>query len=79
MGSPPLARGIHVLVIKDYHPVRITPACAGNTFLDLLIHFLWQDHPRLRGEYSFGVNRSRLSPGSPPLARGILSLYSTQQ
>ena len=71
MGSPPLARGIRLATNADTATARITPACAGNTFLDLLIHFLWQDHPRLRGEYSFGVNRSRLSPGSPPLARGI--------
>ena len=71
MGSPPLARGIHVLVIKDYHPVRITPACAGNTFLDLLIHFLWQDHPRLRGEYRPVFQHRAVLLGSPPLARGI--------
>jgi len=30
-GSPPHARGIHSKTYWDIHPVRITPACAGNT------------------------------------------------
>ena len=73
MGSPPLARGIRLATNADTATARITPACAGNTFLDLLIHFLWQDHPRLRGEYSTASISSPVKLGSPPLARGILN------
>ena len=72
MGSPPLARGIHVLVIKDYHPVRITPACAGNTVCNGSARTGAWDHPRLRGEYCDFVFWCCHLWGSPPLARGIL-------
>ena len=71
MGSPPLARGIHVLVIKDYHPVRITPACAGNTVCNGSARTGAWDHPRLRGEYDWLQMRIQQRLGSPPLARGI--------
>ena len=51
-GSPPLARGIHnrekSLELYD----RITPACAGNTNLQVSLMQAVRDHPRLRGEYT---------------------------
>ena len=70
-GSPPLARGIPMTQAVCAHPIRITPACAGNTTDSKLEGRLHRDHPRLRGEYeeSRGADNGRL--GSPPLARGI--------
>ena len=70
-GSPPLARGIPMTQAVCAHPIRITPACAGNTTDSKLEGRLHRDHPRLRGEYeeSRGTDNGRL--GSPPLARGI--------
>ena len=31
LGSPPHARGTHLLLAEFQPPDRITPACAGNT------------------------------------------------
>ena len=54
---------------------RITPACAGNTLLDTWQSVRGGDHPRLRGEYpEFKILKPFLK-GSPPLARGIHSIY----
>ena len=51
MGSPPLARGIHLFADSLRPGAGITPACAGNTIVTpFFFRFLW-DHPRLRGEY----------------------------
>ncbi len=36
-GSPPLARGTEVKVCSDSAYVGITPACAGNSVLQLII------------------------------------------
>ena len=50
-GSPPLARGILPDRAGQAISPGITPACAGNTlkFTDFIT--LYEDHPRLRGEY----------------------------
>ena len=56
----------------------ITPACAGNTAggaPDLRCN---RDHPRLRGEYLFQRYNGLHSAGSPPLARGILTMLMIQ-
>ena len=50
-GSPPLARGIQVILDEDDYSKGITPACAGNTPLRLDQAIRSWDHPRLRGEY----------------------------
>ena len=51
-GSPPLARGIHLLICQDLLGFRITPACAGNTSWSVPLNQKRRDHPRLRGEYT---------------------------
>ena len=71
-GSPPLARGIPSGVPAPGGFARITPACAGNTFVCHKTLLPGWDHPRLRGEYSASGSRIDHEPGSPPLARGIL-------
>ena len=71
VGSPPLARGIHARNKGIRDRIRITPACAGNTFQYLPRLHRQRDHPRLRGEYARGDGSHGNDPGSPPLARGI--------
>ena len=51
-GSPPLARGILAVINTDKFGVRITPACAGNTWCRKGKRRSIRDHPRLRGEYT---------------------------
>ena len=78
VGSPPLARGIRSYKIPLMAQQRITPACAGNTAggaPDLRCN---RDHPRLRGEYLFQRYNGLHSAGSPPLARGILTMLMIQ-
>ena len=50
----------------------ITPACAGNTVVKQVADNMFEDHPRLRGEYMFQNSAYGNKWGSPPLARGIL-------
>ena len=49
----------------------IIPARAGFTILGLGDDRLRTDHPRSRGVYLTGWERTRASPGSSPLARGL--------
>ena len=65
LGSPPLARGIHLDFLDFVRAVRITPACAGNTLSPKNKGRQTEDHPRLRGEYrqqSLMLSRYRGSP-----------------
>ena len=71
VGSPPLARGIHARNKGIRDRIRITPACAGNTFQYLPRLHRQRDHPRLRGEYIVFFSQPEAEHGSPPLARGI--------
>ena len=74
LGSPPLARGVLPLpCITTFH-FRITPACAGSTLFFSPLHPFKKDHPRLRGEYNKRTPERHYLPGSPPLARGVLSV-----
>ena len=77
VGSPPLARGIHVKKEGMFDTQRITPACAGNTFKGWLPKSCLWDHPRLRGEYVIKWLKPVRNTGSPPLARGILNLENS--
>ena len=52
-GSPPLARGVQKQKGELITWIRITPACAGSTFVCIPVCQLDKDHPRLRGEYDF--------------------------
>ena len=74
-GSPPLARGIRQSGVGDTCRERITPACAGNTPQSEAETRHIRDHSRLRGEYNSSEMKLSCTPGSPPLARGILSVH----
>ena len=52
LGSPPHTRGVSFLLSTSSRPLRITPACAENTFKDFKNVIGARDHPRLRGEYN---------------------------
>ena len=78
-GSPPLARGKG----RRPHPCRpfgrITPACAGKRQNCKQLFWICRDHPRLRGEKVSKVKNNLLSQGSPPLARGkVENFYSDE-
>ena len=75
VGSPPLARGKARAVRVNKRRIRITPACAGKSFLFYDIRFTPKDHPRLRGEKQPGHTPENSREGSPPLARG--KVYAT--
>ena len=70
-GSPPLARGIPLIIAISAFMTGITPACAGNTQNRLTKIRGDRDHPRLRGEYTIEKDLNIILRGSPPLARGI--------
>ena len=72
VGSPPHARGRHVLYVIFDDNYRITPACAGKTRFGDVPHGERQDHPRMRGEDPYFVGWVLLQSGSPPHARGRL-------
>ena len=73
VGSSPLARGVQRPTIIWMRHSRIIPACAGNTAVLHLPHYLEWDHPRLRGEYLWYSRGDGCWSGSSPLARGILN------
>ena len=52
-GSPPHARGRHMVAIVHYANRRITPACAGKTWRCWVLGWRPWDHPRMRGEDFF--------------------------
>ncbi len=71
LGSPPPVRGIHRIICLSSRNPRITPACAGNTYVLRDGIRGYQDHPRLCGEYSLYVATNHRFVGSPPPVRGI--------
>ena len=71
IGSPPLARGVQTTVTDIDFSIRITPACAGSTNVQVPHKLSDKDHPRLRGEYTFVNSFNPQLTGSPPLARGV--------
>ena len=71
LGSPPRVRGIPEKAGEVVMKIRITPACAGNTELDVLDKALAEDHPRVCGEYAWGKYAAHAPQGSPPRVRGI--------
>ena len=50
-GSPPHARGILFSFAFQAINAGITPACAGNTYSEVVGFENRWDHPRMRGEY----------------------------
>ena len=69
-GSSPHARGARNGHIKTDGSAGIIPACAGSTVFNQTLHFLFRDHPRMRGEHFLSRNVSNPSKGSSPHARG---------
>jgi len=74
-GSPPPARGAPAPGPKTRLAARITPACAGSTFGQVLGAVPPLDHPRLRGEHADRHRGHERGGGSPPPARGALSIH----
>ena len=72
LGSPPLAWGIPPTEVGKLCFYRITPTCVGNTVYGIVGPISGQDHPHLRGEYTFKRRYKLFWRGSPPLAWGIL-------
>ena len=70
LGSPPHARGKFTVLTATTAPAGITPACAGKMIGIRLQDVRKRDHPRMRGENSMGVLKSKYHRGSPPHARG---------
>ena len=70
LGSPPHVRGKVRRHRNDYLSVRITPACAGKSFLILDMNRFPKDHPRLCGEKGLWQCSQISIPGSPPHVRG---------
>ena len=73
-GSPPLARGTAGAVTVVVTAEGITPACAGNRAPVVKSAILIRDHPRLRGEQMHMFDLHRHTQGSPPLARGTVTV-----
>ena len=71
-GSPPLARGTAPPAPFVCDVVGITPACAGNSYVNCPRLEVNVDHPRLRGEQLHSVRHGAGDKGSPPLARGTV-------
>ena len=69
-GSPPHARGRHMVAIVHYANRRITPACAGKTRRNRWLRKRSTDHPRMRGEDKACTDVWNGAAGSPPHARG---------
>ena len=71
-GSSPLARGLPPRLAPGLSSRRIIPARAGFTEPVRTALLSLQDHPRSRGVYPASTRRTEATPGSSPLARGLL-------
>ena len=71
-GSSPLARGLRWVNVERPVTGRIIPARAGFTRGTRATVSSRRDHPRSRGVYSWGSRLPLETPGSSPLARGLL-------
>ena len=78
-GSPPHARGRLGIFITSYARDRITPACAGKTFVAVHLCEAKEDHPRMRGEDTDTPAFNEFAYGSPPHARGRPSFLSKRR
>ena len=69
-GSPPRVRGKLHFPASAFLPTRITPACAGKTFLIHGSGIQSSDHPRVCGENLLSSPTVIRAAGSPPRVRG---------
>ena len=65
-------------MLAYYKADRITPAHAGTTDTNIGLCLYVQDHPRSRGDYAFFFLVQFISLGSPPLTRGLHSVWSVR-
>ena len=81
VGSPPHVRGKVDKNVANKIQERITPACAGKSFMWMKFCPVTQDHPRMCGEKCFRCGCTRPALGSPPHVRGkaLISLKDTKQ
>ena len=73
-GSPPLVRGKAPSSSARKRVKRITPACAGKSWIHPQNFLALRDHPRLCGEKFVSVIVAYWIVGSPPLVRGKESI-----
>ena len=69
-GSPPRVRGTGLRPAQGRDPLRITPACAGNSPAFPFPFSHGPDHPRVCGEQVRRKKPYRDATGSPPRVRG---------
>ena len=69
-GSSPHARGARKRSTRECCECGIIPACAGSTFGHFAAGHSDGDHPRMRGEHSWGRLQTTSLLGSSPHARG---------
>ena len=75
-GSAPRARGTLHGDQREVPRQRVSPACAGNTWIVPVVLPVLTGQPRVRGEHSNGSIDATLLNGSAPRARGtLLTLY----
>ena len=79
LGSSPLARGLLGVRQAVQHQDGIIPARAGFTTCVCGSQISPRDHPRSRGVYASRPWRGPASPGSSPLARGLLALCTLNE
>ena len=72
MGSPPRVRGKLIAAFNLSGSPRITPACAGKTYIAAGTDVRAEDHPRVCGENSINWTCQSAARGSPPRVRGKL-------
>ena len=72
-GSPPRVRELPAAVIIFPITYRITPACAGITDSTRVFPCIFQDHPRVCGNYLGKRHGTQQYIGSPPRVRELLT------
>ena len=70
LGSPPRVRGTEGELLTCTQRIRITPACAGNSYDTSGFPWKLQVHPRVCGEQAGSAPASPACIGSPPRVRG---------
>ena len=70
MGSSPRVRGTHVSTVSNVRVTGIIPACAGNTWEQVMTIIDARDHPRVCGEHIAVVILVSFLLGSSPRVRG---------
>ena len=78
MGSSPLTRGKHGLLVHAGHVRGLIPAHAGKTIFCALFFGRIRAHPRSRGENASERRRSPVYRGSSPLTRGKPGVCSSR-